>query len=272
MAKKAVITEYALSFPNIKKPFTIAQVSDLHERNGDEITELLREAKPDLIAVTGDTLERYSEELSAARPRVRRTLFFRVLIEIGYYINWFFVLIFGRRNRRDIESTYRFISLAPEIAPTVISLGNHEGKLTEEDMAVIQKSGAVLLDNAQTELTVNGNRLSIGGLSTLPDAEWLRRFAQKDGFKLLLCHHPEYFDKMVAPLDVDLTLSGHNHGGQIRIFGKGVISSGSGLFPRYDRGVFDRRLIVSAGCSNTVAAPRINNPRELVLIHLTPEG
>lgn len=271
MAKKAIITEYNLSFPNIERPFTIAQVSDLHERNGDEIAELLGKIKPDLIAVTGDTLERYSKELSKARPRARRTLFFRVLINIGYYLNWFFVLVFGRNNRRDIEGTYRFIKAAPKIAPTVMSLGNHEGKLTDEDMEVIQNSGAVLLDNADTELSVCGNRLNIGGLSTLPDEGWLKKFAQKNGFKLLMCHHPEYYDNMVAPLDIELTLAGHNHGGQIRVFGRGLICSGSGLFPKYDRGLFNGNLIVSAGCSNTVAAPRINNPRELVLIHLTPE-
>ncbi|MBQ2570485.1 MAG: serine/threonine protein phosphatase, partial [Ruminococcus sp.] len=58
--------------------------------------------------------------------------------------------------------------------------------------------------------------------------------------------------------------------GQIRVFGKGVLSSRSGFFPKYDRGVFDNRLVVSAGCSNPVALPRWGNPRELVMIQLNP--
>ena len=70
------------------------------------------------------------------------------------------------------------------------------------------------------------------------------------GFKILLCHRPEYYDRFVKETDIDLVLSGHNHGGQFRLFGKGLISSSSGLFPKYDRGIFENRLVISAGCSN----------------------
>jgi hypothetical protein len=64
---------------------------------------------------------------------------------------------------------------------------------------------------------------------------------------------------------------GHNHGGQIRVRDRGLFASGGGFLPKYHRGVFDDRLVVTAGCSNTVAMPRINNPRELVIINLIPE-
>ena len=43
------------------------------------------------------------------------------------------------------------------------------------------------------------------------------------------------------------------------------MSAGGGLLPKYDKGFYHGRMIVSAGCSNTVAMPRICNPRELVL-------
>ena len=76
---------------------------------------------------------------------------------------------------------------------------------------------------------------------------------------------------MVADKAIDLTLSGHNHGGQIRVFGKGIFSSRSGLLPKYDRGIYHQRLIVSAGCSNPVAVPRLGNPFELVMIDLKPQ-
>ncbi len=48
----------------------------------------------------------------------------------------------------------------------------------------------------------------------------------------------------------------------------GVAGAGGKLFPKYDKGIYDGRMVVSAGCSNTAAIPRINNPRELVIIHL----
>lgn len=271
MSKKAVITEYTVKSSKLDKPLTIAHVSDLHERNGDEFLELLRQVKPDLIAVSGDTLERYHIAENTVISKSNNFLR-KAIIEAAYYVNWFFVFVLGRHNRPDIKNAYRFIKGAPEIAPTVMSLGNHEGKLEDEDHAVIRESGAVMLDNADTQLTVGGCKLLIGGLSSVPDTDWLQSFSEKHGFKLLLCHHPEYFDKIVPKNDIDLTLSGHNHGGQIRLFGKGLFSSGSGLFPKYDGGLFENRIVVSAGCSNTVAMPRFKNPRELVVIRLTPDS
>lgn len=271
MSKKAVITEYNIKSSKLNKPLTIAHVSDLHERNGDEFLELLKQVKPDLIAVSGDTLERFHIAENTVMSK-SRNFFRQAILEAAYYVNWFFVFVLGRHNRPDIKNAYRFIMNAPKIAPTVMSLGNHEGKLEDEDFAVIRESGAVLLDNADIQLTVSGCKLLIGGLSSVPDTDWLQSFAEKDGFKLLLCHHPEYFDKIVPKNDIDLTLSGHNHGGQIRLFGKGLFSSGSGLFPKYDRGLFENRIVVSAGCSNTVAMPRFKNPRELVVVRLMPES
>jgi predicted MPP superfamily phosphohydrolase len=108
-------------------------------------------------------------------------------------------------------------------------------------------------------------------LSSFYDEEWLRGFSEEKGFKILLCHHPEYYDRFVKETDIGLVLSGHNHGGQFRLFGKGLISSSSGLFPKYDRGIFENRLVISAGCSNTAAVPRLCNPREVVIIKLSPE-
>ena len=68
---------------------------------------------------------------------------------------------------------------------------------------------------------------------------------------------------------IDLILSGHNHGGVIRILGKGLYARNQGLFPKYDGGIFDSRLIVSRGLSNTKHIPRLFNPTELVYIHLS---
>ena len=55
MAKKAVLTEYRLTVPQLRQPLTIAHVSDLHERDATDILALLQTVQPDLIAVTGDS-------------------------------------------------------------------------------------------------------------------------------------------------------------------------------------------------------------------------
>ena len=86
-----------------------------------------------------------------------------------------------------------------------------------------------------------------------------------------MCHKPDMYVDLLKESGVDLTLSGHTHGGQVRIGKKGMgfFVPGQGLFGRYAHGsFFDGKLIVSAGCANTVACPRFFNPRELVMIEV----
>ena len=264
MSKRIVLTEYDCPSPKLNQPIVSAQVSDLHARPADDILASLRQVKPDLIAVTGDTLERYDLE-ATPHHKMQRNVLRRVFLFVAYAVNDLNMRLFSGSNKPDDKNAFAFLEAAVQIAPVVMSLGNHERKLTQEDEAFLREIGVVLLDNADTAVTVRGNLLKIGGLSTAADEAWLARFAQKDGYKLLLCHHPEYFDTMLSDKEIDLTLAGHNHGGQIRIGGHGLLSAGGGLLPKYDKGFYHGRMIVSAGCSNTVAMPRICNPRELVL-------
>lgn len=96
---------------------------------------------------------------------------------------------------------------------------------------------------------------------TIPDTEWLRN--SPDGYKILLCHHPEYYP-LIAPY-ADLIVAGHTHGAQWRFFGLGVFAPNQGWFPKYSKGKYDK-MIVSAGLTNTTWVPRINNPCELVIV------
>ena len=143
----------------------------------------------------------------------------------------------------------------------------------------MQDSGAVLLDD--TSVIFNG--ILLGGLSTgykngehqgrmkktpAPDLGWLKKYSEADGFKLLLSHHPEYFIEYIKPLSIDLILSGHAHGGQCRIFGKGLIAPGQGFLPKYTHGLYDDRLIVGSGVGNQFIVPRIFNPCEIIEIEI----
>jgi hypothetical protein len=90
-----------------------------------------------------------------------------------------------------------------------------------------------------------------------------------DSFRLLLAHHPCYFDAY-AGWGADLTLSGHLHGGIVRLpFFGGVVSPQIRLFPRYDKGMYTmdgKKMIVSAGLGSHTIKLRINNPPELIII------
>jgi predicted MPP superfamily phosphohydrolase len=63
-------------------------------------------------------------------------------------------------------------------------------------------------------------------------------------------------------------LSGHAHGGQIRIFGQGLFAPGQGILPRYTAGLHDGRLLISRGMANHTIIPRLFNPPEMLTVEL----
>lgn len=244
----------------------IALVTDLHEHNPKPVLEILRDVKPDVIAVAGDTLERheYGENLDKGD----RSILSR-LICIGIHIA---DKLAGVRQRKKwdvkVEHAYQFLLEASRIAPVVMSLGNHELYLTDEDRKVIADAGVKLLDNAA--VAING--VLFGGLTSKQvkgelDTKFLECFSAYPDCKVLLCHHPEYYPQLKS-YPIDLILSGHCHGGQIRVRGRGIFAPGQGLLPKYHRGVYDGRLVVSAGCSNTTSIPRWGNETEVVIVRL----
>ena len=267
--KAPIVTRYDVTteYP-IPRPITIAQASDLHSRHAEDILELVGRECPDLIVVTGDTLERYDN-----RPQYDylRSPVKRAVLSAVHYTNSFLRRFETEEKKARTANACRFLSGAREIAPVIVSLGNHEQQLLDSDYTFYREQGITLLDNAFTRVDIGGFAMTVGGMSSWNYEDFLAEFVRQEGFKLLLCHHPERFEPFIKDTDVDLTLSGHTHGGQILIGrkGRGFFVPGQGLFGRYAHGMFfGGRLIVSAGCSNTVAMPRIHNPRELALITL----
>lgn len=266
---KAVLTEYEITTEySVPLPLTVAHVSDIHERKADDILALLGRVQPDLIVVTGDTFERYDNrpQYDFDHKPVKR-----LIISAIHYTNYALTFLQSKKKKAEIENARSFLTRAKAIAPIVLSLGNHEQKLLDEDYAFLADSGIVLLDNAWREIDCKGCRILMGGISTWDYEEFLPAYLQLKGFKILLCHNPQFYADELTGSDIALTLSGHTHGGQIRIGkkGRGFFVPGQGLFGKYAHGsFFDKKLIVSAGCANTVVFPRIFNPRELVVIHL----
>jgi predicted MPP superfamily phosphohydrolase len=158
-------------------------------------------------------------------------------------------------------------------------------------MKIISSTGVTLLNNS----FLHFGKLCIGGLSSSgvtayaefrkdkqhpypdwkhfnspqrnePYTDWLSDFEAQSGFKILLCHHPEYWTKYLKGRKIDLVLSGHAHGGQIRIFGQGLFAPGQGILPKYTSGIHGN-MIISRGLANTgKPIPRLFNRREIVYI------
>lgn len=265
MKEKCVLTEYMVS-AGLPGKLRIGLISDLHERASDRALVVLRQSNPDLIMVAGDTLERHGMDKDTLRMSdegIPEKLLRRVLMKADDA----FEFIFGEEDHNS-GYAYRFLREAGKIAPVCLSLGNHEWFLTPEDLEVMKESGVKLLDNGDCEVELKGTALHIGGLSSVPDLAWLNGFCGKEGYKILLCHHPEYYDQYLRGREVDLILAGHAHGGQIRIGNRGIYAPGQGLFPKYTKGVYDEKLVVTAGVSNTASIPRWGNPCEVVILRL----
>ena len=214
-------------------------LSDLHECDTEPIKALLEQYSPDLVLIGGDYIQ----------------------------------------NGEKYEKGLEFLKYCAEKYTTFCCLGNHEMKYGGDIRAKTRATGATLLDNSYTEF----KGLLIGGLSSgfkdakqgsfkktpPPDTDFLSDFAKKDGFKILLSHHPEYYKKYIKNTDIQLVLSGHAHGGQWRFFDRGVFAPGQGIFPKYTSGMYDNRLIVSRGLGDSHRGiPRINNSFEFIVLQI----
>ena len=230
-----VTTEYTVVNEKLKGSHDIVMISDFHnvKKAMDISLKIARDLYPEAVFVVGDLVDRH-------------------------------------RKKYDLALAY--LTECVKIAPTFFSYGNHECSFEKISRGAFEYTGAVVLRNEYTRFSFeNGDEILVGGHDPNASVYWMKDFENEHGFKLLMCHHPEnYLDRMMS-MDIDLILSGHAHGGQIRIFGQGVLAPGQGLLPKHTKGIFYNKFIVGTGISNTAGIiPRLGNPAEVVLIHLQP--
>lgn len=248
--------------PNLKRPFSAVLLCDLHNVSyGEGNSRLLQEIRnenPELILVAGDMLTAGKEpEMDVAMSLMNAlTRSYQV-----YYAN-------GNHEHR--------MKINPE----------QYGDSYERYTNAIKSFGVHLLENAHADIDIEGAKLTIWGLE-LPgeyfrkgrgDALSAGQITELIGspgpasFNILLAHNPIYGEAYAA-WGAELTLSGHLHGGIVRLpFLGGLISPQMRLFPKYDRGLYKvdgRKLIVSAGLGSHTIPLRINNPPEMVVIDFT---
>ncbi len=152
----------------------------------------------------------------------------------------------------------------------------------------LAKLGVVFLDNKSVTLELKSSSLKITGVS-LPSEYFIFNThtdmapgfmngligeSAKEQYQLLIAHNPVYFTDY-ADWGADLTLSGHLHGGMLRLPGiGGVISPQAKFFPKYDTGHHihhEGQMVVSRGLGSHSIMPRIFNIPELIDITLKKE-
>ena len=232
--------------------FRIAHVSDLHNtelgQNNEKLIAMLRDARPDIIVITGDLID--------------------------------------SRNT-DIAVALEFAEQAMQIAPCYYVTGNHEARISSYPKLKegLTDLGVFVLEDARLEITRSGESIVLMGVDdpsfeedylfgdaeTLMENKLTELMDEEDGYTILLSHRPELFE-IYADSGVNLILSGHAHGGQFRLpFVGGLVAPNQGLFPEYDAGQYTREntcMIVSRGVGNSIIPFRFNNRPEVILIEL----
>ena len=120
MSKKPILTQYTIRKQGLKAPLTIALAADIHERNADDILELIKSSKPDIIAVAGDTLERHTDDVHTYYDHF--SIGHKIFSEVAMRASHLLRFLFDRKNYPDEENSYRFLRNAAELAPVYMGL------------------------------------------------------------------------------------------------------------------------------------------------------
>lgn len=250
--ERLTLRTYTVVSPKLTAEVRLAVVTDFHSSdNADDVVAMVASCAPDAVLLVGDLFD----DDTANRPP-ERTL----------------------SLMRQLSAQY----------PCYYVSGNHEAWTGEMDALYQQteEAGVTVLRMSSGVLTVRGQRIALCGIpdpyemvfSGAPDTEEQIRQAMENvdsaDFTVLLTHRPELLAKY-AQFPLDLVVSGHAHGGQVRIPGvlNGLYAPNQGWFPKLAGGAYTQdgtTLIVSRGLAVRTRLPRIFNRPEVVLVRCVP--
>ena len=241
--------------------FKLVHISDLHNasfgKSNGRLISRIKNCKPDCVLMTGD----FAGGVSFEHPEK------------------------GAAHKL-------WLGLKP--LPVYVSLGNHELRLVyrhndllEKQRADLRKTGCVLLDNSARRIERNGAHVNLFGLSLegarhkgvhpfrIPDGAFEGPLKPVDGeVNILMAHVPQFFPQY-ADAGYDLVLSGHIHGGIVRIPGLGgVFSPTRRLFPENCYDLYERgktKMFVTAGLGRALIPLRFLCRPEVAEIVLKKE-
>lgn len=278
------------SLPEEFQDFQIVQLTDIHSIRSQEqmekILKKVRKEQPEVIVVTGD------------------------LVDSDYYTNSANVIAAEAENEVTAEfeiaeaipdiATLQLMEELLTIAPVYMVYGNHEMILLDDPennplKVAMEEAGVVLLNHEKVRLEKNGEFIWLTGVQDpivlykdplfadsgnnnrerlAAELDYVLEDVKEEDYVVLLSHRPEYFE-MYTEYPVDLALTGHAHGGQIRIpFIGGLYAPSQGWFPKYTSGLYedgDFKMITSRGIGDSKKLMRVFNPPEIISVQLVTQ-
>lgn len=250
--ERLILRTYTVVSPKLTAEVRLAVVTDFHSSdNADDVVAMVASSAPDAVLMVGDLFD-------------------------------------DDTQNRPTERTLSLMRQLSALYPCYYVSGNHEAWTGEMDALYQQteEAGVKVLRMSSGVLTVRGQRIALCGIpdpyemvfSGAPDTEEQIRQALEDvdsaDFTVLLAHRPELLAKY-AQFPLDFVVSGHAHGGQVRIPGvlNGLYAPNQGWFPKLAGGAYTQdgtTLIVSRGLAVRTWLPRIFNRPEVVLVRCVP--
>lgn len=251
------VSKYKIKSAKISEEFNefkIVHLSDFHSHKyiggNNVVIKKIDKENPDIIVITGDMVNKYDRE-------------FHIFLDLA----------------EALSKKYRIYYI----------LGNHEQRLKNHDLNFIlnklNEFGIKILNNEKLILKRNEKYINIYGID-IPIAFYklknkptnleesiykTLKECNENEYNILLAHNPLFFEKY-AKYNVDLILSGHVHGGMIRLpFIGGLLSPERKLFPKYSSGIYelnDKKLLVSRGLGHSRPIVRVFNMPEILSITL----
>ncbi|GEN85804.1 phosphoesterase [Oceanobacillus sojae] len=220
----------------------ILQITDVHSRvfgaENSAVLEKVKELDADIIVLTGDLIDRKTENL-----------------EIAYQL------------------AEELVRINPD---TYFVTGNHEHENLEKEafLAGLKDRGIITLSNENTQFEKNGQLFNIVGVSDVSTEheDMTLAFADldTDKYTILLSHAPIVVQKY-PDVDADIVLSGHTHGGQVRLpFIGALVAPDEGLLPELQKGIYplgdERYLYIDSGLGTSALPIRFLNQSQISLI------
>jgi len=261
---KITTSNYSITTNQISSSVNVVIISDLHNNqlghNNKDLINKINSLSPNIILVVGDMINSDSKDSKIVTNLMKQ------LCENHK--------VFYSLGNTDID---------------YMKTGTSNLVKELEDVEV------TVLDNEYKDINLNGNKIRIGGMyayafglngnnnvdkNTMEEGifDFLNGFQDTDNYKIMMAHRPDsfIFGNASKVWNIDLVVSGHNHGGQVVLpFVGGLYGGDQGWFPKYDKGLFDLnkiKLLVTSGLgSGKQKLPRFNNLAEVVNLKISNE-